>query len=352
MRRAIFRADQAVAVALFRAAEVVQLASVRADGWPVLRTVHGVVVDGALAWHGAPKGEKSELTGQPGIVSCERIVANIPSHFVDPERACPATTYYESAQAAGRIEAIEDREEKARVLQALMERYQPEGGHRPITADDPLYANAVKNLALWRVSLADAVAKVKLGQHKKPEELVRILEGLWRRGDARDVEAIDRILDANPTVPRPDFLGGPDGVRLILRGREADLPRVRALLSDTYWNVGVTDAQLDASHLGSPVWVGARDGEGRLIGTARATTDRAKHAWIYDVAVDPAWRRKGVGRVVLRLLLDHPHVRGVNKVWLGTRDQQRFYAHFGFGAVASKGVTEGTTVMARFASVV
>ncbi len=347
MRRAIFRAATEVAVELFRSAEVVHLASVTPGGRPVLRTVHGVVVDGALAWHGAPNGEKTELAGQPGVVSCERIVANVPSHFVDPERACPATTYYESAQAAGPIEVIEDHDEKARALQALMERYQPEGGYRPIVPDDPLYKNAVKNLALWRISLADAVAKVKLGQHKKPHELAAIVEGLWRRGAPRDLEAIERILAANPEAPCPGFLAAPEGVSLFLRGRPSDLPRARALLLDTYWNVGVTREQLDRSHLGSPVWVGARDASERLIGTARAVTDGAKHAWIYDVAVDPQWRRTGVGRAVLGLVLDHPAVRDVKRVWLGTRDQQRFYGHFGFEVVASKGVSEGTTVMAR-----
>ena len=53
----------------------------------------------------------------------------IPSWFVDPERACPATTYYESAMARGRLVAVDHPDDKARVLSTLMGRFQPEGRH-------------------------------------------------------------------------------------------------------------------------------------------------------------------------------------------------------------------------------
>ena len=53
-------------------------------------------------------------------------------YFSDGERACPATTLYRSAQAHGTLEEVTSRADKARVLQALMEKYQPEGKHVPI----------------------------------------------------------------------------------------------------------------------------------------------------------------------------------------------------------------------------
>ncbi len=125
--------ERAEAVALLERSGVVHLASTTADGAPVLRTVHGVVVRGALAFHGAPAGEKMEVIGREAVVSAEEVVAAIPSYFIDPERACPATTLYRSAQVHGRVERVDDAEEKAEVLSALMHRFQPEGGHVPIT---------------------------------------------------------------------------------------------------------------------------------------------------------------------------------------------------------------------------
>src|SRR5437660_1948594 len=98
MRKEIYRMDQAAARALLERAAVVRLATTAADGRPILRTVHGVLVDGAIAFHAAPVGEKMAGLGRPAVVAAEEVVAAIPSYFVDPERACPATTYYRSVQ--------------------------------------------------------------------------------------------------------------------------------------------------------------------------------------------------------------------------------------------------------------
>lgn len=344
MRRALYRAHHQTAIDLFRRSEVIHLATTTGEGHPISRTLHGVVVGDHVLWHGAPKGEKSDVAGRLGVISCDRVVATIPSWFVDPELACPATTYYESAQAAGTIEAVTDLDKKAAGLAALMDRYQPEGGFVPIRADDPRYAAVVKNIGLWRVSLADAVAKVKLGQNRKPEQMKKIVEAMWRRGAARDVSAIERLLAANPETPVPSFFEGPAGLRFCLPGPE-DLDDAVALLRDAYWNVTNDDASIRAAHVGSPVWVGARDETGRLVATARAITDRGKHAWVYDVMVAEAWRGRGVGEAVMRLLLDHPWVRSVRRVLLGTLDAQPFYRRLGFEVRETTGPTPGTTVM-------
>jgi ribosomal protein S18 acetylase RimI-like enzyme len=102
------------------------------------------------------------------------------------------------------------------------------------------------------------------------------------------------------------------------------------LLHDTYWNHDVPKEVVGRAQLGSSAWVGARDGEGRLIACARAISDGAKYAWIYDVVVAPSWRGRGVGEAVMRLLLDHPAVRGAAVTWLSTKDAQSFYARLGF----------------------
>jgi predicted N-acetyltransferase YhbS len=95
--------------------------------------------------------------------------------------------------------------------------------------------------------------------------------------------------------------------------------------------VGIPRRTHTLSHPGSVAWVGARDEGGRLCATARAISDGAKRAWIYDVMVAPDWRRKRLGDAVVRLLLDHPAMRHVGRVYLTTRDAQRFYAKMGFG---------------------
>jgi nitroimidazol reductase NimA-like FMN-containing flavoprotein (pyridoxamine 5'-phosphate oxidase superfamily)/ribosomal protein S18 acetylase RimI-like enzyme len=339
MRKEIYRLDWAQAVALLQRAPVVHLATTTAGGRPLFRTVHGVVVDGALAFHGAPAGEKLDAVGRPAVLAAEEIVAAIPSYFVDPERACPATTYYRSVQLHGVLERVDDDGAKAAVLAELMRRYQPEGGHVPIDAAHPLYRKAVASLLVLRVSLAQLDGKAKLGQNRAPEERAQILERLWARGAPGDARAVDLVRAANPDTPVPPFLASPPGAALACalgaaddERAEGDAAAAAALLDGAYWNAGFDRATLAAAHRGSTAWVGARDAGGALVATARALSDGAKRAWVYDVMVAPAWRRCGLGAAVVRLLLDHPAVRRARTVWLGTRDAQSFYARFGFVA--------------------
>ena len=123
-----------------------------------------------------------------------------------------------------------------------------------------------------------------------------------------------------------------DGITLTSTpGGERDLDHAAAMLVDAYWNVGSFDhAALRRAHAGSTVWVGARDRSGRLIATVRAISDGVKHAWVYDMMVAPAHRGKRVGTAVMRLLLEHPRLRDVRFVWLGTRDAQPLYRSLGF----------------------
>lgn len=319
------------AVELLAAAPVVHLAATNERGEPVLRTLHAVVLGGAIYFHGAPVGEKAEAIGRAAVIAAEEVVATIPSHVFDPERACPATTYYRSAQAHGVLEGVEDVGVKARVLQALMEKHQPDGGYRPITADDPLYRGAVRGIGVVRMGLGRVDGKAKLGQNRRPEELSRVVEFLWRRGEVSDLRAIELVLAANPGVAVPEFLRGPEGVQMACALGPADVEAACDLLDGAYWNEDVPRDTLARAHVGAQAWVGAREAEtGRLIATGRAVSDRAKWAWLYDVSVAPAWRGRGVGRALVRLLLAHPAVRGARRVRLRTRDAQGLYRGFGF----------------------
>ncbi len=331
MRKEIFRMDRAGAVALLERVPVVHLASTTPDGRPLIRTVHGVVVGDALAFHGAPAGEKTETEGRDAVVSAEEIVAAIPSYFLDPERACPATTLYRSVQIHGKIERVDDPSEKARVLAALMAKHQPEGGHVPIAADHPLYRKAIEGILVLRVALGDLDGKAKLAQNRTPEDRVRLMDRLWERGLPADAQAIELIRAHNPGTLLPLFLRGPAGTSLAAWLGAPDAAAAGALVDGAYWNDGFSAATLARAHEGSVAWVGARDAAGDLVASARAISDQEKRAWIYDVIVAPALRGKGVGDAVMRLLLDHPALRRVRRVYLATRDAQPFYERLGFG---------------------
>jgi len=193
MRHESFRMSREEAMALLGRAEVLHLATTTREGEPVLRALDGVVLEEGIAFHGSRRGEKAACLGRPGVVSAEELVAHIPSHFTDPERACPASTFYRSAQVHGRLEELTDLAAKARALEALMARWQPEGGHRPLDPEDPLYRGEIDGVLVFRVSLDRVDGKAKLGQNRSPDDLRRILSGLWKRGQPADPAAIEAI---------------------------------------------------------------------------------------------------------------------------------------------------------------
>ena len=316
--------------ALLETADTAHFAFVDPNGQPLLRCLH-VVVDGdALCFHSSPVGQKSLSVGRPAVASVERTLAVIPSYAFDPERACPATTWYQSAQVRGQLERIEDPKRKARVLQKLMTTLQPEGGYVPIEFDHPLYKKALLGIDVLALPLTDVEGRAKLGQNRSDDQVRGALTWLWKRGDP-DIDArIEAILDARPELAPPEFLRGPAGVRLCCRPSTHDVERAVDLVAGEYWNTTSSRETLHRAHAHATVWVGARDESGRLIATARASTDAAKHAWIYDVAVDASWRGRGVGEAIMKLLLDHPSMREVAFAHLQTRDAAKFYARFGF----------------------
>lgn len=329
MRRREYEAPQALAVELFERAEVLHLAGVSEAGEPVLRTLHGVVDEGWVWFHAAPAGEKSDLVGRPVVLQVEQVVARLPSFFFDAERACPATTLFRSAQVSGVLAPLNDEVRKARVLQRLMQKLQPVGGHQPITADASLYRAAVRGLLIAGVSLEGAVAKAKLAQNKSDVVRKRLLEQLWARGEPGDVLAIELIRRANPSTPTPGFLDGTEGVDLSVAPSRAMAAEAAALLAGEPWNRDLSEDVLAHAHLHSTAWVVAADA-GRVVGTARAVTDFTKEAWIFDVCVASSHRRRGVGRRLMQLLIEHPAVRRCNRVRLQTTTAPDFYRALGF----------------------
>jgi ribosomal protein S18 acetylase RimI-like enzyme len=75
--------------------------------------------------------------------------------------------------------------------------------------------------------------------------------------------------------------------------------------------------------------VTAWDGD-RLIGFARATSDGVYRATVWDVVVHPNFQGAGIGRKLVQTVLSHPFVCPVERVYLMTTNQQRFYEKIGF----------------------
>ena len=343
-KESFFRMERAEAIALLQDAPTVYVSTTTSEGEPVLRAMNAAVANGAITFHGAAVGETTLAMNRPAVVSAVAHVASTPSYFVDPERACPATTLYRSVQVHGVLQPVVDGARKTQVLAALMQKHQPEGGFVPLDHASPLYGKEIASLLVLEVSLEKMDGKAKLAQNRKPEERAKILEGLWRRGEPGDTRAIELIRGANPGTTLPQFLAATAGVTLSVHPTTSDALAVADLLADTYWNDRFTQEEIASAHLESSGWVVAKDAKGDVIASARAVSDGSKRAWIYDVIVSPKRQRTGLGERLMRLLLDHPRVRRTKLIALGTRDAADFYARLGFLTRAQLPARSYTTV--------
>jgi nitroimidazol reductase NimA-like FMN-containing flavoprotein (pyridoxamine 5'-phosphate oxidase superfamily)/ribosomal protein S18 acetylase RimI-like enzyme len=348
MRKAAFFAmDHRESLECLDRAEVCHLSSTTPEGRPVLRALHVVRLGESLYFHAAPIGEKSETVGRFAIVSAEEDLARVPSTFLDPERACPATTLYRSVQVEGMLVAVHDPDEKARVLEALMKKLQPEGGYVPIDPSSALYEKAVASIAVVKLVPELVTGKKKLAQNRTPEDRRKVYEGFFRRGHDGDFAALEAVLEANPQDEIPAFLRAKDGTRLLAHLPDRRLPEAARLLEAAYWLEGVSAERIEEGFRRSRVRVAAVAESGELLGVARATSD-GRVAWIFDVMVAQGARGRGLGRALVELLLAHPAVDRALVVRLGTRDAMGLYEKLGFVDVARAPLRAYRTVeMAR-----
>lgn len=68
----------------------------------------------------------------------------------------------------------------------------------------------------------------------------------------------------------------------------------------------------------------------RLIGCARANSDGVYRATIWDVVIHPDYQGAGLGRKLVETVISHPLLSRVERIYLMTTHQQKFYERIGF----------------------
>lgn len=331
MRRSQFAMSEEESWALLGRSPVIHIATSAGEDRPIFRSMHGVIVGRFVAFHGAPVGEKTLALGRRAVLSAEDIIVDIPSYFTHETNACPATTFYESVQAHGRLERVDDLERKGQVLQGLMERYQPEGGYLSIAENLGHYEKALRGILIFGMTPERVTGKKKLGQNWSDAKLGGVLKRLWERGNPGDAEAIERILTSVPGRSYPEFLKGPGETVFVPQLRETrDFEDAGALLEGQYWTQGLSGAELVNIMKVSQGCIGLRGKDGGLLAFGRISGDGRRSALISDVVVREDQRGRGLGRALMTFLLDHPALRQAREVALRTRDAQAFYRRFDF----------------------
>ncbi len=114
------------------------------------------------------------------------------------------------------------------------------------------------------------------------------------------------------------------------RKSEIDLYQLQQLFNlAAFWAQDRNIEDLNTAIMNSEPVVSVWDGK-RLIGFARTTSDGIYRATIWDVIIHPDYRGTGLGSKLVETILTHPRVHRVERVYLMTTHQQRFYEKIGF----------------------
>ena len=110
-----------------------------------------------------------------------------------------------------------------------------------------------------------------------------------------------------------------------------DVALIERMLHASYWAVGRPREVIERS-IANSICFGAYT-NAQQVAFARVITDRAVFAYLSDVFVVPEFRAQGVGKALMRAILDHQDLQGLAVFLLRTRDAHGLYEPFGFERV-------------------
>ncbi|BAZ53395.1 GCN5-related N-acetyltransferase [Nostoc sp. NIES-4103] len=114
------------------------------------------------------------------------------------------------------------------------------------------------------------------------------------------------------------------------RQSQIDLYQLQELFNiSAFWAKGRSVEDLGIAIANSDPVISVWDNE-KLIGFARATSDGIYRATIWDVVIHPDYRGTGLGTKLVEIVLSHPRMKMVERVYLMTTHQQGFYEKIGF----------------------
>jgi GNAT superfamily N-acetyltransferase len=113
-----------------------------------------------------------------------------------------------------------------------------------------------------------------------------------------------------------------------------DLDMIHGFLTNCYWAKGIP-RDLVARSIEHSLCFGVYDGSGAQVGLARVVSDFATVAYLGDVFVLESQRGRGLSKLLMECVTQHPALQNLRRWILLTRDAHELYAKFGFTPVKS-----------------
>ena len=156
MRRPERKIEDKITIAeLLERSPVGRIATVNPKGFPVIKPVNFAYWNVKIYIHSSIKGEKIRdiRRGSPVCFEIDQPIAYAPANGP----ACMAGYYYRSVIIKGKASLLRDEDKKLKILEKLMEKYQPEGGYGAMAPE------IVKKTAVIEISIQEMTGKQRLG---------------------------------------------------------------------------------------------------------------------------------------------------------------------------------------------
>jgi len=115
---------------------------------------------------------------------------------------------------------------------------------------------------------------------------------------------------------------------------QLDIDLIHRFLSEqSYWAKNIPRDVVERS-IANSLCFGAFE-DGRQIGFARAVSDYAVFAYVGDVFVIESHRGRGVSKMLMKAMMEHPSLQGLRRWMLLTSDAHDLYRQFGFTGIAN-----------------
>lgn len=119
-----------------------------------------------------------------------------------------------------------------------------------------------------------------------------------------------------------------DGYTISTDNRRLDVGAIHSFLTQSYWSPGIPLHVVETA-VANSLCFGLFHGVDQ-VGFARVVSDKATFAYLADVYVLEAHRRRGLAKWLLEVVLSQAELQGLRRILLATRDAHELYKLFGF----------------------
>jgi N-acetylglutamate synthase-like GNAT family acetyltransferase len=123
----------------------------------------------------------------------------------------------------------------------------------------------------------------------------------------------------------------PGAFEISTDAQRIDVDFVHGFLKTTYW-AGSRSRETVERSIRNSLCFGVYRRDGCQVGFARVVSDHAVFAYLADVFVVSEVRGLGAGKLLIRTIVEHPDLQGLQVFLLRTRDAHGLYSQFGFTA--------------------